>query len=269
MRTVYIRLFVRLALSLRVVVPFALFWCVQTLPRAAGIEFEAVSIHRHNSTLLAQPAEINPAQARFIGHSLISLIMYAYSLRLDYLQAPEWSKVEAYDIVAKLPPGSDTRQVPTMLQAMLGTRFELKTHWENIIQPVQLLIVSPSGPTLKKSDDDQVERIFFNLPASRVEALGVTLDALATTLSRCCSDRTILNRTGLPGRFDFRFTVTMERFKSNIVPHGIPDPYSPVADIPAQSLATALSPFGLRLRSTREALRTLVVDSVNKVPSPN
>lgn len=52
-----------------------------------------------------------------------------------------WMASERWEITAKLPEGSDTRQIPEMLQSLLRCRFQLKMHRETKDLPVYGLIV--------------------------------------------------------------------------------------------------------------------------------
>lgn len=66
-----------------------------------------------------------------MGHAIpIAMIMQAFDLKLHQVQGPDWllKDPEAFDIVATLPPGATSSQVPEMLQNLLKDRFGLKYH---------------------------------------------------------------------------------------------------------------------------------------------
>ena len=54
-----------------------------------------------------------------------------------------------FDIVAKRPEGQHSLdQVPGMMQALLGERFRLRTHWARREFPVYGLQLAPQGQPL-------------------------------------------------------------------------------------------------------------------------
>jgi uncharacterized protein (TIGR03435 family) len=63
--------------------------------------------------------------------SLADLIRVAYRVKPYQISGPDWMREERFDIVAKLPDGASTDQVPEMLQALLAERFNLKVHRES------------------------------------------------------------------------------------------------------------------------------------------
>ncbi|HEY4362345.1 MAG TPA: TIGR03435 family protein [Bryobacteraceae bacterium] len=66
-----------------------------------------------------------------IGHGILfTLIMQAFDLKMHQVQGPEWmlKNPDGFDILATLPPGAQTSQVPEMLQNLLKDRFGLKYH---------------------------------------------------------------------------------------------------------------------------------------------
>jgi uncharacterized protein (TIGR03435 family) len=93
-------------------------------------------------------------QARVdIGYvSLADLIPIAFKLRPYQISGPDWLKgSQRYDILAKLPEGSNKDQVPEMLQSLLADRFQLKYHRETRDLPIYALVVSKGGHKLKES----------------------------------------------------------------------------------------------------------------------
>src|SRR5215831_5874358 len=60
--------------------------------------------------------------------SLGDLVMAAYKIKRHQVVAPDWAFTERYDILAKMPEGSNKDQVPEMLQTLLADRFGMKFH---------------------------------------------------------------------------------------------------------------------------------------------
>lgn len=64
----------------------------------------------------------------------------AYDLKNYEISTPDWMASERWDITAKLPDGSDPKQIPEMLQGLLRDRFQMKMHRETKELPVYGLI---------------------------------------------------------------------------------------------------------------------------------
>ncbi len=92
------------------------------------------------------------------------------------------------------------------LQTLLADRFQLKVHSETREQPEYTLVIAKGGTRLKEPDSGVNEGI-------ATERCGVmigtwtTMSNLATVLSRQLG-RSVLDRTGLSGRYDFEMSYT-------------------------------------------------------------
>src|SRR5262245_31728600 len=97
-------------------------------------EFEVASIRPSNLENLSIAAGIRAGvrvdgeQVRYTFVPLITYIGYAFEIRNYQIVGPDWLRSELFDIVAKLPEGATTKQVPQMLRALLENRFGLKAH---------------------------------------------------------------------------------------------------------------------------------------------
>jgi len=91
-----------------------------------------------------------------IGYvSLADLIPLAFKVKPHQIAGPDWLKGgQRFDILGKLPEGTNKDQVPEMLQSLLTERFLLKFHRETRELPVYALVVSKSGHKLKESPPD-------------------------------------------------------------------------------------------------------------------
>ena len=83
--------------------------------------------------------------------SLRELIPLAYGVKPYQVVGPDWMGAQRFDIVATLPEGAKTEQVPQMLQALLAERFKLVARRDNKEQPVYALTVAKGGPKLKEA----------------------------------------------------------------------------------------------------------------------
>jgi uncharacterized protein (TIGR03435 family) len=96
--------------------------------------------------------QIDPAIVDFGGVSLLMLLTRAYGLHsFQVVGEPELSTTR-FNIMAKLPTGSSTAQVPEMLKTMLRERFRLEARQETRELRVYALI-APKIPLEPAGDD--------------------------------------------------------------------------------------------------------------------
>lgn len=202
--------------------------------------------------------------------TLLDLIGFAYGVEhARLLGGPEWIGVERFDIDATterpLPAWSGSGPpVPLLLmvRTLLADRFGLVVHQETRELPAFALLVARDdrkfGPDITASKltcDDSVgagiapasarggeSRCDALVSAGRIVVRGRRMTQFATVLSSVVQ-RVVIDRTQLPGTFDFRLTWT-------------PDPNN-------QPLVAALQEqLGLTLESTHAPLEILVIDRV-------
>ena len=217
--------------------------------------------------------------------SLGSLIPQAYELSpFEMSGGPDWMESDAFDIVATIPDDafragvqdvmnhSNSRdQMGVMLRTLLAQRFKLDVHHERRELPVYTLvrshIYSGLGPSLVRSTRDcaaeppldlhetlkvvaQLVPLcgdFFHRP-HYLAGTAVELSRLAVELPTWGAvDRTVVDRTGLTGTFDFDLT------------------WSPQPDA---IFINAQEQLGLRLESANEQIDVLIVDRAEH-PTPN
>jgi uncharacterized protein (TIGR03435 family) len=97
---------------------------------------------------------IDGAQVDIGWLTLQQMICYAYTIKPHQLEAPDWTKEQHWDILAKMPAGAKKEQVPEMVQALLAERFKLTIRKGSAEQSVYALTVAKSGLKLKESDPD-------------------------------------------------------------------------------------------------------------------
>src|SRR5262245_9195706 len=85
------------------------------------------------------------SQFRIAGLTVRDYISMGYAVKLNQISGPDWITTDRFDIAATLPEGSGPDQVPSMMQALLEDRFELKSHREKRDFPVYALRGSSAG----------------------------------------------------------------------------------------------------------------------------
>ena len=178
-------------------------------------------------------------------------------------------------MAAKAADNAPLTQMLGMVRTLLADRFKLVMHRETREMPVYHLVLARrdgrlgetltpttcvAGPPGAPANDTRNAEGRFSCGINRFGAgqvllTGNTLDALANRLGSIPSvGRTVINRTGLDGRFDVELSFTP----------GLPEPG---AD--AVSVFTAVEEqLGLRLEAARGPVEVLVIDSVDR-PLPD
>jgi uncharacterized protein (TIGR03435 family) len=222
------------------------------------------------------PGTSDPGSLRCENYSLSFLVMMAYNLRSFQLTAPAWMDTARYDVVAKIPPGTDRRQFGVMQQRLLAERFGLQAHFEKKDMAVYELTVVKGGPKLKESHEPvspEKPEAAWRPPASgppvrtmaRVDRKGESIADLANFLSDQLG-QPVMDATGLAGRYDCAFSFLMEpggRAAGPVAPNGS-EPEFGVGLIDA-----VRNELGLRLEKKKGQADVLVVDHAEKVPSEN
>jgi len=181
----------------------------------------------------------------------------------DYLfSGPGWLDDDRFDIEARYPPETSERDVLRMLQTLLAERFRLQVHREPREFSAYALVTAKGGAKIRARtlgpNDRPVPR--RQTQPGHLSASSITLAMLADSLSRPAFQlgRQVVDLTGLTGYFD----LTLDW-----APMGGAD--NPTDNV-GPSIFTALEEqLGLKLESRRIPIDVLVVDNVDRVPSPN
>jgi uncharacterized protein (TIGR03435 family) len=139
-----------------------LVWCEFAIGQATDKrwEFEVASVKpappngAGDTTPRGGPGTNDPGQVTYERTWLRNLVADAYGVRVDQVSGPDWINMEAYCIVAKIPPNTTQDQFKEMLQNLLAERFHLTIHHETKTLPVYVLSVAPDGPKLKRASAD-------------------------------------------------------------------------------------------------------------------
>jgi uncharacterized protein (TIGR03435 family) len=221
----------------------------------------------------------------------------AYGNAVPIEGGPAWIRSESalYQIAAKPNgPASQAIMRGPMMQALLEDRFKLKIRRETREEPAYALTVAPGGSKLPRFKEGSCTPMTFpqpTLPPGKefcAEGMGrsgmdatyyrqaTDLDTFATFLF-VMTDRPVINRTGLAGRFDIRLEYTPDettpviarRFAS--AGRGDPADAVPTASDPAGgvSIFTAVQQqLGLKLEAAKGPRDYLVIDHIER-PSAN
>jgi uncharacterized protein (TIGR03435 family) len=196
------------------------------------------------------------------------LISSAFQVQtFQVVGGPKWIHTNRYDIVAKPPadsvrtggPGSEYVMSPEqrqMLQSLLVERFQLKFHRANEAGSIyvlekrskQLKMTAPKDSTLPGWAGSNVGG---GINGDGLKGVNISMPELASRLSSQLN-RPVVDRTGIAGRFDFAYEYHSEDQDADAV----------------SSLITSLQEIGLKLKSDRGSIETIVIDSI-QTPSEN
>jgi len=241
--------------------------------QSARPEFEVASIKLNMSSEL--PMRIGPiGRGRFQASnvSLRELITMAYGLRDFQLSgAPGWLASERYDVIAKTEAKAGREELTAMLQPLFEDRLRLKFHRETKEMPVYGLRIAKPGKLVAARSDcvpDDLSRgpcgFLFILPG-HLMGQQAAIGRLTEALSRL-TDRVVVDRTALTGRYDMKLEYTPDVAP----PAGAPGlPALPPVDPNGPSLFMALEEqLGLKLVAQKGAVLILVIDHVDR-PAEN
>jgi len=165
--------------------------------------------------------------------------------------APGWIDSVSYDIEAKTVGGVEIKRenFPPLMQWLLENRFQLKFHRETQEMTEYALEVGKNGAKVKPHTDDSGPSLSTNSRSGFVtlKATKISMQDFAGTLRRQLG-RTVVDKTGLKGDFDFDMTWSSDQ--------------APEAS--GASIFTALQELGLRLVSTKGPVEIIAIDRVDK-----
>src|SRR5262245_19383047 len=100
----------------------------------------------------AAPIELatSPGRVYYDRVSLKSILLVAFSLKDNQLVSPDWMASEYYEIDGRMPVGTTTDQIKTMLQNLLVERFKMVVRRETQNTDAYRLIVAKGGAKLKQ-----------------------------------------------------------------------------------------------------------------------
>ena len=227
--------------------------------------FDAASIHPNQSVgTNITSVEPNGNGINFVNTPLIFCIEKAYGMKEYQIEGPGWLKDERFDIKAVTTDDSSgaRNQWRLMLQSLLEDRFGMKVHREKKLLAVYTLGIAKNGAKIHPSDPGRSET---RGNGGRYEFNKVSLTGFTDTLS-AVMDRPVVDKTGLKGQFDFSLQYSGNGgpgTKAWTAEEKTSDSQSP--DI----FAALREQLGLELTLAKEPVDVLVIDSIEKTPTPN
>jgi uncharacterized protein (TIGR03435 family) len=248
----------------------------------ADPNFEVATIKPNNSGATSMQGLVIRGR-NFItrASSLGDLISFAYEVQAKQIvNAPDWLDKDRFDIdaVPEQEGVPNSEQIRVMIRKLLADRYGLKFHHEQRDMSAYVLTVGKDGQKLKAT------QIQGNLPGIGIRpgTGGITLNMANAAipdftgfLQILVLDRPVVDKTGLPGRYDFQCTFSPDDSQFGGHPPQLPGQGNnagvSLGDVGASapSLYDALQQqLGLKLSAEKTAVEVIAIDHVEK-PSAN
>jgi uncharacterized protein (TIGR03435 family) len=259
----------RAALSIAGVALLPLALTAQSSP-APTPRFDAASIRPANAPEPGRAAkamgmagriETTPGRLSVRTATVQDLIDAAFGIEgYQVSGGPAWMYSERFAVAAKLADPAGREQLLVMLRTLLIDRFKLSVHRETRQLPVYALVVAKNGPKFRAMKPGTEST------PTKTNHMGrdVDLPWLARFLTRFGSDRPVIDKTGLTGKFDL--DLDMDKI---LTPAAEAAGGNPSNEAVFDGMANALPDrLGLKLVSMRAPIEVLVIDRVER-PSAN
>ena len=240
------------------------------------------------------------SQVRVTAMSIKDYVGIAYSVKPQQIEGPDWIGSQRFDVVATIPDGVSSSQVPAMLRTLLEERFQMKAHRESKDQPVYVLGVSKAGAKLTEATPDPNAPAepagtvnvsgggnnagvgvnigggrSFAVADNQVQIRGMTMVDVAEVLTRFV-DRVVVDQSGLTKKYDLTLELTPEDFNAirvrSALNAGVPLPPQAMRlldNYSSDALAAPLSKSGVTFEAKKAPLEMVVIDSMLKLPTEN
>jgi uncharacterized protein (TIGR03435 family) len=246
-------------------------------------EFEVVDI-RPSSPGQRRTGRFQNGRFDYKAISLRDLTYLAWEIEPARILAGEkWLDTDLYDVLGKTAPTSFDSVRP-MLRAMLADRFHLKAHIEQ--QPAAVYAIEAAKPKLKEADPSELSTCenSFADGARVFTCRNTTMQQLAEKLRSEAApsflSHPVIDQTGLTGAYDFSFAWSPQAERAGRRPNqapaaaaanpnttGVPRAADPA---PGLTIIQALDhQLGLKLKETKHTMDVLVIDHIDRTPTPN
>jgi uncharacterized protein (TIGR03435 family) len=234
---------------------------VATSAPAQQPAFDVASIKPHQTEPNSenrQRIDSAPGSLTMRNVNLRDCIKWAYGVKDYQIAGPSSLDSEKYDISAKAAGRASLTAMKEMLQVLLRDRFHMQFHRASKEMQFYELVVAKSGPKLHNADpsgntDMRGRDGSFQFRNTSMQQFAEDLAALTAVA------RPVLDRTGIPGNFDFDLNFG-SAFEMKTALNGGDGP----------SIFTLLQEqLGLQLKSGKGPIEQLVVDSADRIPGEN
>jgi len=232
--------------------------------QSPDLQFEVASLKPSQPGAKAGGIRPAPGGRRYTvaGVPLKLLFTVAYRIREDQISGgPGWMGTDLFDMNAEAERPSSMDELHVMLQN-LKERFKLRMHSETKERPVYVLTVDKAGVKMNPHEIGSAGDPWIEQPGfGKINARFTPMDYFAWRPSLIL-DRSVLDRTGLKGGYDFDLSWTPD------LPPGFPEGGlingQPVDTSGPTVFAALEKQLGLKLEPQKGPVEVLVIDHVEK-----
>lgn len=234
--------------------------------------FEVASIKpnrtgaRNSGFRRAGPGALNATNV-----TLKMLISFAYEVRDHQISGgPDWIDSERYDILAKSEDGAGTQARTTeernallrlRVQKLLADRFQLTLHRTTRELPMFALVVGKNGTKQLHPAMGSGSELVTN--GHHLTCRQITMATFARTFLQSELGRSVVDRTGLTGEFDFTLDWVRDEAQHRLADLETDAPAAAGGEGP--SFFTALQEqLGLKLEPAKGPVEILVIDRAER-----
>ena len=256
----HVRTMPRLRSSICLMLLFGVVFCPMpgALGQAPSPAFEVATVkpapQADASTGSWSPPGIGKFTATHV--SLALLIQLAYGVDGSQIaNKPGWLDSTLYDVAAKPEAGVklSREELKPRLQKLLQERFHLVAHSESRLGRGYALVIAEGGPHLTPTKEDHFAGFRINVSPGQMRGANWSMPQLAKYLTSAAGFP-LADQTGLAGSYDIDFSYS---------PQGDADSSLPSLEV-ALKQAT-----GLLLKPTKVPVETVVIETVDQVPTAN
>ena len=238
---------------------------------ASGAEFANASLRPNQKGNAggegseSEKISLSPTGINMQNVSLRSCLRWAFSVRDSQIAGPAWLATQRYDIVANTDAAASGDEMKEMTKKLLANRFQLRLHRENRQLPVYAMVAGKKTAKLQTAAGGAP--IMMPIGGTLVFR-NYSMPALAERLATrpFDLDRQVIDRTGLSGSFDFSLKLADNETD---LKHTLEGMAQGSADQGPSMITILQEQLGLSFKPQKAAVESLVIDSVEKVPSAN
>ena len=233
--------------------------------------FDIVDVHAgsRSPTVGVTGGELRNGRYELHNATMVDLIRMAYSVDAEKVAGgPSWLELDRFTIVGQAPQATPLPTIKLMLQSLLADRFKLVVHQDTRNMAAYVLTVAgkhkmkeAAGPGAGCQPVPPQPPEPGVVPIQVGVCKGITMKAFADLLPRVANayvNSPVVDQTGLQdAAFDFEIRFHARQLLAQAGSEGI-------------SLFDALEKqLGLKLERKDTPATAIVVDSVNRTPTPN
>lgn len=241
-------------------------------PAQTAPVFDAADVHKSASTAMPFMDAGLAANGRYQikNATLVDLIKTAWNVDGESVAGgPPWLDTDRFDIIAKTAPKSSDEDRQMMLRALLADRFKLKVHDDQKELTVYAMTVGKRGKQFEESGTTPTSNCKFDFQMGPPQVVSstcpsMTMREFAIQLHQMAGGyifHQVADFTGLKGAYMLSVKWS---------PRGAPKTNDAGEALPNTSIFEAVDKqLGLNLELSKRTVPVVMVDSVERTPTPN